>query len=111
MYFVYIITNPAKTVLYTGVTNSIKHRLIEHWQQRGNAKSFSGRYSCYYLIYYESYQFVQDAIWRENQMKKWRRIKKLHLIRKNNPDLKFLNDELFGQWPPNDLSLYLRRHS
>ncbi|WP_417935268.1 GIY-YIG nuclease family protein [Flagellimonas aequoris] len=29
-YYVYILTNQYKTVLYTGVTNNLKRRLVEH---------------------------------------------------------------------------------
>jgi len=109
LYHFYIISNPGKTVLYVGLTNSLKHRLIEHWLQRGNAKSFSGRYSCYFLIYFESFQYVQDAILREKQVKKWRRSKKLALVKRLNPDLNPLNEQLFGEWPPKDIEKYKRK--
>ena len=34
-YFVYITTNPNKTVLYTGVTNDLKRRLFEYQENKG----------------------------------------------------------------------------
>jgi putative endonuclease len=52
---------------------------------------------CYYLVYYERYQFIDDAIEREKQLKKWRRQKKEFLIKGFNPDWNFLND-LTVEW-------------
>ena len=46
-YYVYITTNPRKTVLYTGVTNNLMKREIEHFENRGNCQNFAGRYYCY----------------------------------------------------------------
>ena len=42
-YFVYITTNPGRTVLYTGVTNDLEVRLRQHYENRGNKKTFAGR--------------------------------------------------------------------
>ena len=47
------ITNPNKTVLYLGVTNDLERRLDEHYQNRGNKKSFAGRYHCFKLVYWK----------------------------------------------------------
>ena len=57
-YFVYILTNKTKTVLYTGITNNLEQRIIEHYQNRGKNKSFTSRYHVYYLLYYEPHQYV-----------------------------------------------------
>jgi len=35
-YFVYITTNPNRSVLYTGVTNDLERRITEHYLNRGN---------------------------------------------------------------------------
>jgi putative endonuclease len=51
-YYVYITTNPAKTVLYIGVTSSLPRRLGQHYENRGNNETFAGRYFCYNLLYY-----------------------------------------------------------
>lgn len=45
-YFVYITTNPAKTVLYTEMTNDIVRRMKEHFLNRGKSKTFAGKYYC-----------------------------------------------------------------
>jgi putative endonuclease len=93
-YFVYIITNPAKTVLYVGVTNDLARRLQEHFDQRGREKPFAGRYFCFNLVYFERFTHVQHAIEREKEIKKWRREKKEALIHSFNPEWNFLNDEV-----------------
>ena len=54
-YFVYIITNPRKTVLYTGMTNDLSVRVQQHYENRGNKKTFAGRYYCYKLLYFEMF--------------------------------------------------------
>ena len=94
-YFVYITTNPAKTVLYIGVTNELKKRMFEHQEDKGTLKSFAGKYYCYNLIYYERFQQIEHAIEREKQLKKWSRKKKEQLIETVNPNWIFLNDEIF----------------
>ena len=63
-YYVYIVTNQHKTVLYTGVTNNIKERILQHYQNRNTTNSFTGKYSAYYLLFYESYQDINNAIAR-----------------------------------------------
>jgi putative endonuclease len=54
-YFTYIITNPGKTVLYTGMSNGMKRRIVEHYLERGKPETFAGRYYCYHLVYYERF--------------------------------------------------------
>lgn len=90
-YFVYIVTNPRKTVLYIGMTNDLARRLYEHYQNRGNKSSFAGRYYCHKLIYYERFDKPGHAIEREKEIKKWSRKKKETLIAAMNPKWKELN--------------------
>ncbi len=94
-YYVYILTNSLKTVLYIGVTNDLYRRLKEHYQDsKTEKKTFAGKYNCYNLIYYEYFQFINHAIDREKELKAWRRSKKVELVENVNPDWKFLNDEI-----------------
>ena len=94
-YFVYIVTNENKTTLYIGVTNDIQRRLSQHYFDSQNTrKSFAGKYNCYYLLYYEGFESIPDAIQREKELKKWRREKKDKLITSFNPDWDFLNDQV-----------------
>lgn len=68
-YFVYILTNAARTVLYTGVTNNLRRRLEEHRADAQAAKkSFASAYTCFYLVYWEHFQYVTQAIAREKEI-------------------------------------------
>jgi putative endonuclease len=89
-YYVYITTNPRKTVLYVGVTNNLSLRLEQHYENRGNAGPFAGRYYCYKLLYWEHYKYINDAIEREKELKTLTREKKMDLIKSINPDLGFI---------------------
>ena len=93
-YFVYILTNKYKTVLYTGVTNNLKRRLYEHEHPIERSRSFASKYNCYYLIYYEHFKYIDQAIAREKELKGWRREKKVTLIDTFNPEWGFMNDEV-----------------
>lgn len=101
-YTVYILTNFTKTVLYIGVTNCLEQRLVEHYLEKDNPQSnaFTAQYNVCYLVFYESYDYVNDAIAREKEIKKWRREKKDKLIDSMNPNRDFLNKDLLGKWPP-----------
>jgi putative endonuclease len=98
-YYVYITTNPNQSSLYVGMTNNLEQRIIEHYLNRGNPKTHAGKYYCYCLLYYEEHKYVNNAIAREKEIKKWRREKKAHLINTFNPLRRSLNAELFGKWP------------
>jgi putative endonuclease len=93
-YYVYITTNPGKTVLHVGVTNDINIRVIQHQENKGTGRSFTGKYYCCNLVYYEHFSNIEHAIEREKQIKKWRREKKIALIESTNPNWIFLNDQV-----------------
>lgn len=99
-YYVYIITNKYRSTYYIGVTNNLKVRLIQHIKNiKTGKKTFAAKYQLQYLVYYEKYTWVQQAIAREKELKGWRREKKLNLIRANNSTFKFLNEQ-FDAIPP-----------
>ncbi|MGV3505336.1 MAG: GIY-YIG nuclease family protein [Adhaeribacter sp.] len=93
-YFVYITTNYNRTTYYVGVTNDLATRLRQHFENSGKPQTFAGRYYCYHLVYYEYFSLPSHAIEREKQLKNWSRSKKETLIKRSNPLLKFLNDEI-----------------
>ncbi|MDR3023461.1 GIY-YIG nuclease family protein [Chryseobacterium sp.] len=95
-YYIYILTNKNRKVLYTGVTGNLHRRLHQH-KTKLNPSSFTARYNLEFLIYYEKYDWIHNAIEREKEIKNWSRIKKLELIRRTNPNLEFLN-YLFENW-------------
>ena len=91
-YYVYIVTNHYNTVVYTGVTNNLVRRVNEH---RSRTKTgFTEKYSVHKLVYYEITNSIKDAIYREKQIKGWKREKKNSLINENNPEWKDLYDEI-----------------
>ena len=82
---VYILSNYARTVFYIGMTNNIETRVWQHRNNEGGV--FTSEYKCHYLMYYEDYTDVNNAIAREKQLKNWQRNWKIDLIKKENPDL------------------------
>jgi putative endonuclease len=81
----------------------LEQRIVEHYLARGSQKTFAGKYHCYWLLYHEDYTYVEHAIAREKEVKKWNRFKKERLLQEVNPQWKFLNFELYNTWPPLDL--------
>ena len=93
-FYVYMMTNRWKSVLYTGVTNNLETRV---WQHKNRVKEgFTKRYNCDRLVYFELYQDVRDAIVRETQIKKWSRAKKDALIAPTNPEWRDLSEGWFA---------------
>ena len=84
-YYVYVLSNRARTVLYVGMTNGLRRRLREHRAE--GPESFTGRYNVTDLVYYERHETARAAIDREKQLKRWGRDKKEALVRAENPDL------------------------
>ena len=82
------------------MTNSLEERIVEHYFNSIKKEHFTGKYNCFYLVFYEDFKYVNDAIAREKEIKGWTRIKKNKLITDFNPEWKFLNKELLGEWPP-----------
>ena len=76
-YFVYIMSNASKT-LYTGVTNDLIRRVIEH--KEGKIIGFTSKYNIKKLVYYEEGNSIDEALYREKQIKGWMRQKKIDLI-------------------------------
>ncbi|MFV1949205.1 MAG: GIY-YIG nuclease family protein [Anaerolineales bacterium] len=91
-YFVYIITNKYNTTLYTGVTNNLYRRVLEH--KSGFGSEFSKRYNLTKLVFYELSRDVRSAIWREKQIKGGSRNNKIEMINLMNPDWIDLFDDL-----------------
>ncbi|WP_298238142.1 GIY-YIG nuclease family protein [uncultured Algibacter sp.] len=81
-YYLYIITNKKNRTLYTGVTNDLERRMFEHKNKL--VEGFSSQYNLNKLMYFETYQYVNDAIKREKNMKKWKRQWKINLIEEEN---------------------------
>jgi putative endonuclease len=91
-YCVYILSNKAGSVLYTGVTRDLARRLEEH--RSGAVPGFASKYGATRLVYYEVGGDIYGAIQREKQIKAGSRHRKLELIRSQNPEWRDLADEL-----------------
>jgi putative endonuclease len=81
-YYVYIVASRSR-VLYCGVTNNLRRRVQQH--QQGTFEGCSADYACQRLVWFERFQYVNNAIAREKQIKRWRRERKLILINQQNP--------------------------
>jgi len=92
-YFVYIMTNAHNTVLYTGVTNDLHRRVLQH--RSGKGGGFTKKYNITKLVYFECGDDINIAIYREKQIKAGSRRKKVDLINSINPDWKDLFEEYF----------------
>ena len=84
-YYVYILTNAHKTVLYTGVTRDLVRRVYEH-KNHLDRSSFTSQYNVEFLVYFEEANNPESAIAREKQIKSWNRKRKERLIESINPD-------------------------
>ena len=87
--FVYIITNKNNTVLYTGVTSELRARIFEH-KSKFYPNSFTAKYNCEKIVWYERLDYIEEAIEREKQIKGGSRKAKEKLINAINPDWKDL---------------------
>jgi putative endonuclease len=91
--YIYILTNKNHTVLYTGVTSNLGNRIYEH--RNGIYKtSFTFKYNVKELVYYEGFLSIEEAIYREKQIKAGSRQKKLDLINGFNPEWKDLTSSI-----------------
>ena len=92
-YWVYIISNKDRTSLYIGVTNNLERRMREH--REGTFEGHSRKYNLNRLMYYESFGYINDAISREKQLKKWERAWKNNLIMSMNKNWEDLSANWF----------------
>ena len=88
--YIYFVTNRYNQVLYTGVTNSLVRRSAEHGEHQGS--SFTQKYNCDKLVYYEVFPDIEQAIAREKQLKHFRREWKDQLVNAVNPEWRDLSE-------------------
>ncbi len=81
-YYLYLLSNKKNGTLYIGVTNNLERRMFEHKNKL--VEGFTKQYGLDILVYFETYQYINDAIKREKNMKKWKRQWKINLIEKDN---------------------------
>ena len=96
-FYVYIMASKSR-VLYTGVTNNIHRRVWEH--KHDELPGFTSDYRVHRLVYFESFQYVGNAIAREKTIKGWLRRKKIALIESQNPTWEDLSENWYGVIKP-----------
>jgi len=79
MFYVYILRTSSNT-LYTGQTNNLKRRLRQHRSKSSKSAKYIRYFSFSNLVYFEKYKSRKEAVQRENQLKKWTKVKKEALI-------------------------------
>lgn len=90
--YVYLLASKFNGTLYIGVTSDLVGRVYEHKMHL--MKGFTQQYNVTRLVWFEEFDRVTDAIYREKQIKKWNREWKISLIKKQNPSWKDLYNEL-----------------
>ncbi|MCL2673972.1 MAG: GIY-YIG nuclease family protein [Defluviitaleaceae bacterium] len=93
--YVYFMANDYNNVIYAGITGNLEQRVLEH-KSDINADSFTAKYKCHKLVYYEHVDDIKMAIVREKQLKNWKREWKNELIESQNPDWEDLSLEWSG---------------
>ncbi|MBA4164176.1 MAG: excinuclease ABC subunit C [Erythrobacter sp.] len=81
--YVYILTNKPQGVIYIGVTNDLARRVEQH--RSGTISSFTKKYQCHRLVWFEYFEGVHDARVVERRMKAWKRDWKIKRIEERNP--------------------------
>jgi len=93
-YFVYIMASKFHA-LYTGVTNNLERRVLEHKCKL--VPGFTSKYHIDRLVHFETFGDVRAAVQREKQIKGWLRVKKIALIVEHNPTWKDLSENWYGE--------------
>ena len=91
-FYVYILSNTRRGVLYVGVTNDLSRRMFEHKSRL--VPGFTRKYGVILLVYFEEYSSILEARAREASLKRWRRAWKIQLIESLNPDWRDLTPDL-----------------
>jgi putative endonuclease len=90
-YYVYMLASECNRMLYIGMTNDLHRRISEHKTHFN--KGFTDEHNVTKLVYFELYYYINDAIAREKQLKRWNRSWKNDLINSMNPSWFDLSDD------------------
>jgi putative endonuclease len=101
---VYMLASSRNGTLYIGVTSALCKRVLEH--RRGLIPGFTKKYNVKMLVWFETFETVEDAIRHEKQMKEWRRAWKIELIKKSNPEWR----DLYAGECEQDMSEFIRNN-
>ena len=93
-YYIYILASQKNGTLYIGVTNDLERRVLEHKQKIN--EGFTSKYDVNRLVYFESFQYINDAILRGKRLKKWNRQWKINLIEEENFEWNDLSEDWYN---------------
>jgi putative endonuclease len=82
--YVYIVASQRNGTIYVGSTSDLPQRAYRH--REGTIPGFTRKYGCKMLVWYQAYDDLDAARYRELQMKEWKRAWKLKVIEEMNPD-------------------------
>jgi putative endonuclease len=91
--FVYMMSSPNRTTLYTGMTSDLLDRVTKH-RTKYYPNSFSAKYNCVMLVYCRGFDLIIDAIAEEKRIKGGSRSQKEKLIESINPNWEDLYEKL-----------------
>ena len=94
---VYMMTNPNNSTIYTGVTSNLLKRVQEH-KSKTYETSFTAKYNCIKLVYYQFFSTIEEAIAEEKRIKGGNRTQKENLINNINPEWNDMWAELDKNW-------------
>ena len=90
--YVYILASGPHGTLYTGHTQNLAKRVLEHREKV--VKGFTAKYDVTRLVWFEYLEERENAFRRERRIKDWRRAWKIELIEAENPTWRDLYPEL-----------------
>lgn len=79
--------------LYTGSTKYLEQRILDH--NNGDGANHTKKYGPCKLIYFEEYNRIDHAFYREKQIQKWSKRKKWALINGDQSLMKALSKKKF----------------
>jgi putative endonuclease len=83
-FFTYIMASRPYGTLYTGSTDGLISRVVEH-KEKVRPAAFTAKYDVHRLVWYELHHSRDDAFRRERRIKQWNRAWKIRIIEEINP--------------------------
>ena len=91
--YVYFMCSLNHSTLYVGVTSNLPSRVYQH-KTKMYPNSFTAKYNCVKLVYYNWFDTIMAAIAEEKRIKGGSRKKKEALINSMNPEWKDLYEQV-----------------
>jgi putative endonuclease len=92
MFFVYILASRPFGAIYVGSSSNLRQRVEQH--RAGTVSAHTKKYEIHTLVYFETYPTREEAIHRERQLKRYKRLWKNDLIIAGNPEWQDICDQI-----------------